>query len=117
MQPVIIGVDPHKLSATIEVVDAQERMPESGRFATDQAGYAAMRRYAKTWPIGTIRGGATQALGVVARVAWQRNAHACDGGVSSRSPAQLGARRGAPAADPSPLAVLADQVSCEISKR
>ena len=50
MQPVIIGVDPHKLSATIEVVDAQETMLGSGRFATDQAGYAAMRRYARAWP-------------------------------------------------------------------
>ena len=40
MQPVIIGVDPHKLSATIEVVDAQERMLGSGRFTTDQAGYS-----------------------------------------------------------------------------
>jgi len=47
---VIIGVDPHKLSATIEVVDAQETMLGSGRFATDQAGYAAMRRYARAWP-------------------------------------------------------------------
>ncbi len=50
VQQVVIGVDPHKLSATIEVVDAQERMLGSGRFATDQAGYAAMRRYAKIWP-------------------------------------------------------------------
>ena len=51
MQQVIIGVDPHKLSATIEVVDAHERMLGSGRFSTDQAGYSAMRRYAKTWPV------------------------------------------------------------------
>jgi hypothetical protein len=50
MQQVIIGVDPHKLSATIEVVDAQETMLGSGRFTTDQAGYTATRRYAKTWP-------------------------------------------------------------------
>jgi transposase len=50
MQQVIIGVDPHTLSATIEVVDAHETMLGSGRFATDQAGYAAMRRYAKAWP-------------------------------------------------------------------
>ena len=50
MQRVVIGVDPHKLSATIEVVDAQERLLGGGRFATDQAGYTAMRRYAKTWP-------------------------------------------------------------------
>ncbi len=50
MEQVIIGVDPHKLSATIEVVDNQERMLGSGRFTTDQAGYKAMRAYAKTWP-------------------------------------------------------------------
>ncbi len=40
---VIIGVDPHKLSATIEVVDERERLLGSGRFTTDRAGYAAMR--------------------------------------------------------------------------
>ena len=50
MQQVIIGVDPHKLSATIEVVDAHEELLGSGRFTTDRAGYAAMRKYAKTWP-------------------------------------------------------------------
>jgi transposase len=50
MEQVIIGVDPHKLSATIEVVDAHERLLGSGRFATDRAGYAAMRKYAKAWP-------------------------------------------------------------------
>jgi hypothetical protein len=49
MEKVIIGVDPHKLSATIEVVDDHERMLGSGRFATDRAGYAAMRTYVKTW--------------------------------------------------------------------
>ena len=47
---VIIGVDPHKLSATIEVVDQHEQLLGSGRFTTDRAGYAAMRSYAKTWP-------------------------------------------------------------------
>ena len=47
---VIIGVDPHKLSATIEVVDGREGFLGSGRFATDRAGYAAMRKYAKAWP-------------------------------------------------------------------
>ena len=47
---VVIGVDPHKLSATIEVVDGHERMLGSGRFTTDRAGFAAMRRYAKAWP-------------------------------------------------------------------
>lgn len=47
---VIIGVDPHKLSATIEVVDQHEQRLGSGRFTTDRAGYTAMRSYAKTWP-------------------------------------------------------------------
>ena len=50
MEQVIIGVDPHKLSATIEVVDHHERLLGSGRFATDQAGYSAMRAYARAWP-------------------------------------------------------------------
>jgi transposase len=50
MKGVIIGVDPHKLSATIEVVDSRERRLGSGRFATDKAGYAALRRYVKQWP-------------------------------------------------------------------
>jgi transposase len=50
MAKVIIGVDPHKLSATIEVVDGHEKLLGSGRFGTDQAGYTAMRTYAKTWP-------------------------------------------------------------------
>ncbi|MFD4325675.1 IS110 family transposase [Nocardioides sp. NPDC058538] len=50
MEQVLIGVDPHKLSATIEVVDQQEQLLGSGRFSTDQAGYAAMRAYAKAWP-------------------------------------------------------------------
>ena len=49
MEQVIIGVDPHKLSATIEVVDHREQMLGSGRFTTDRAGYAAMRDYAKSW--------------------------------------------------------------------
>src|SRR4249919_4175328 len=50
MEQVIIGVDPHKLSATIEVVDHQERLLGSGRFTTDRAGYTAMRKYVKSWP-------------------------------------------------------------------
>ena len=47
MEQVIIGVDPHKLSATIEVVDAKGRVLGSGRFAT---GYLALRTYVKAWP-------------------------------------------------------------------
>src|SRR3954452_14788759 len=49
MKRVIIGVDPHKLSATIEVVDQNEKLLGSGRFTTDRVGYDAMRKYAGTW--------------------------------------------------------------------
>ena len=47
---VIIGVDPHKMSVTIEIVDHHEQLLGSGRFDTTNAGYAAMRRYVKQWP-------------------------------------------------------------------
>src|SRR5690606_7659741 len=50
MEHVVIGVDPHKLSATIEVVDEKERRLGQGRFTTDNTGYAAMLKYAKAWP-------------------------------------------------------------------
>jgi transposase len=50
MAGVIIGVDPHRLSATIEVVDHHGHLLGSGRFTTDKAGYAAMRSYVSTWP-------------------------------------------------------------------
>src|SRR3954452_5714590 len=50
MKRVIIGGGPHKLSATIEVVDQHEKLLGSGRFATDRAGYAAMRKYVGAWP-------------------------------------------------------------------
>jgi transposase len=50
MERIVIGVDPHKLSATIEVVDRHENVLAAGRFATDKAGYAAMRRHVAAWP-------------------------------------------------------------------
>ncbi|WP_233625618.1 IS110 family transposase [Actinoplanes sp. ATCC 53533] len=42
MGQVIIGVDPHKRSATIEVIDQRERVLAKGRFGTDRDGYQAM---------------------------------------------------------------------------
>ena len=39
---VIIGMDPHKRSATIEVVDERAQVLAVGRFATDKSGYAEM---------------------------------------------------------------------------
>jgi transposase len=50
MSRVFIGVDPHKLSATIEVVDEAETVLATGRFGTDKAGYAAMRRHVVAYP-------------------------------------------------------------------
>ena len=47
---VVIGMDPHKRSATIEVMTADEVIVGGGRFSTDHDGYAAMRRYADQWP-------------------------------------------------------------------
>lgn len=42
MARVIIGMDPHKRSATIEVIDDRENMLAAGRFGTDRDGYQAM---------------------------------------------------------------------------
>jgi transposase len=41
---VIIGMDPHKRSATIEVIDEGARVLAAGRYGTDKAGYAEMLR-------------------------------------------------------------------------
>jgi transposase len=50
MKQITIGVDPHKLSATIEVVDQHEKVLGSGRFTTNKTGYAAMLTYVAGWP-------------------------------------------------------------------
>lgn len=46
---VVIGMDPHKRSATIEVMTGEETIIGAGRFSTGRDGYAAMNRYAKQW--------------------------------------------------------------------
>src|SRR5215468_3417947 len=43
-------MDPHKRSATIEVMNQVEVVLGGGRFATDAAGYRAMVAYARQWP-------------------------------------------------------------------
>jgi hypothetical protein len=50
MKQITIGVDPHKLSATIDVVDQHEKVLGSGRFTTNKTGYAAMLTYVAGWP-------------------------------------------------------------------
>src|SRR3954447_26422639 len=47
---VVIGMDPHKRSATIEVMVADEAVQGAGRFGTDRDGYATMLRYGRRWP-------------------------------------------------------------------
>ena len=42
MSQVVIGMDPHKRSATIEVMAGDETVLGGGRYATDAAGYRAM---------------------------------------------------------------------------
>jgi hypothetical protein len=53
MGTVVIGMDPHKRSATIEVMAADERVLGDGRYGTDAAGYAAMLAYVRRWPART----------------------------------------------------------------
>ena len=50
MNTVSIGMDPHKRSATIEVVAADETVLGGGRYSTDAAGYAAMLAGVRRWP-------------------------------------------------------------------
>ncbi|WP_324192847.1 IS110 family transposase [Nocardia transvalensis] len=47
MTSVVIGMDPHKRSATIEVLDRTESVVDQGRFATDTAGYRDMLAYGR----------------------------------------------------------------------
>src|SRR5438132_12219576 len=46
---VVIGMDPHKRSVSIEVRDVREVLRPTGRFGTDTANYRAMLRVAKQW--------------------------------------------------------------------
>jgi transposase len=47
---IVIGMDPHKRSATIEVVDEQARVLAKGRYGTDKAGYAQMLAAGRKFP-------------------------------------------------------------------
>jgi transposase len=49
MNQVIIGVDPHKLSVTIEARDSQEILRATGRFGTDTRGYRELLKTARQW--------------------------------------------------------------------
>ena len=47
---VVIGMDPHKRSVTIEVMTADETVIGGDRYGTDVDGFAAMRRYVSRFP-------------------------------------------------------------------
>lgn len=49
-QRVVIGMDPHKRSVTVEVMEADEQVVGHGRFATDTAGFAELVDFAGQWP-------------------------------------------------------------------
>jgi transposase len=50
MDRVVLGMDPHKRSATIEVMATDETVLGGGRYGTDRDGYDAMLGYARQWP-------------------------------------------------------------------
>jgi transposase len=50
MALVVIGMDPHKRSATIEVLDAREKVLATGRFGTDCDGYKQLLAAGRGWP-------------------------------------------------------------------
>ena len=61
MGSVVIGMDPHKRSATIEVMAGDETILGGGRYVTDAVGYKAMvsygRRFAdRVWAVEGCRG-------------------------------------------------------------
>ena len=61
MARVIIGMDPHKRSATIEIIDGREKVLARGRFGTDSDGYRVMlgagRRYPqRVWAVEGCNG-------------------------------------------------------------
>ena len=61
MAKVVIGVDPHKASNTLVVIDAQERVLAQQRFSNDRDGYRSMKTFARThrdrvWAVEGARG-------------------------------------------------------------
>ena len=50
MERVVIGMDPHKRSVTIEARDSREVLRATGRFGTDSRQYKTMLKVARQWP-------------------------------------------------------------------
>ena len=60
---VVIGMDPHKRSATIEAVAADEQVLGGGRFGTDPGGFGAMLARAGRWPDRVQAAGGCEGIG------------------------------------------------------
>ncbi len=61
MSKVVIGVDPHKASNTLVVIEGRERILAHRRFTNDRAGYREMKVFARThrdriWAVEGARG-------------------------------------------------------------
>ena len=50
MGRVVIGMDPHKRSATIEVIDKHEKILAQGRYGSDTDGYQQMLAVGRRFP-------------------------------------------------------------------
>ena len=50
MSVVVIGVDPHKRSNTIEVMDPDGSVLGAGRFGTEKQGYRSMLAHGRRYP-------------------------------------------------------------------
>ena len=55
---VVIGMDPHKRSATIEVLDEAEQPLLTGRFGTDREGYRLLLAAGRQFHARVISGNA-----------------------------------------------------------
>ena len=49
-EPIVLGMDPHKRSVTVEAMDGNERVLGGGRYATTVEGYAQMLAWARQYP-------------------------------------------------------------------
>jgi transposase len=87
MGRVIIGMDPHKRSATIKIIDDRETVLVGGRFGTDRDSYKAMLALARRYP---ERIWAVEGCNGIGRHIAQRLV--CDGETVVDVPAKLSAR-------------------------
>jgi transposase len=95
MSLVVIGMGPHKRSATIEVVAGDEAVAGGGRYGTGAAGYAAMLAAVWAWPERIWAVGGCQGIG-----RHLANRLLADGGHVVDVPPKLSARIGVFATGP-----------------